>query len=278
MKHKSFIYVTLLAAIFISSVACSQTKKQSGIHFLPADKSNVSIFIVLDELPKQFFLYTVPEIFTLQEVNEGLFNADLKPWSIKGNTAKRKVANKFFEYNVMMTLHEEANVSELRWTISFKNKSEFTLKDLNAFNCLTMDRAPMFKDTVMERTFVRNEAGKIIKLQDVERVTGNGRRTMQFYPAVGGVDDLAKIPWITGWNVTSPAKLSGKSMWVESLNGDWRVETTVNEQPAYFFNNWEPDHGCIHSSPLLSRELPAGQTAEASGSFKFIKLNNSQRN
>jgi hypothetical protein len=63
------IATTVLCIIFSIS-ALSQSKWQKDIDFQPADDSNVSIFIVLKDLLKQYFLFTVPEIFIWTALKE----------------------------------------------------------------------------------------------------------------------------------------------------------------------------------------------------------------
>ncbi len=269
LLSKKIIWLTVIVLFFTLPVLSQQVTKP-GIAFKPADDSNVSIFIVLDELPEQYFLFTMPEIFTGKNLSEGLFNSDLKPWNIDGNYGTRTVKNAKYKYTVELVLNKLKNEFWLAWTIKFTNKSKNSLQDLAAFNCLTMDRAPLFKDTGMYRTWVKNEKGDTVLLKNVQKTTGNGRRTMQFYPVVGGIT-LAESPWVNGWNVNSPALLSGNSVWLQSADGNWKIETIVDGQPAFFFNNWEPDHGCIHSSPLLAKELKPSETATVGGRFRFIK-------
>ena len=134
-----------------------------------------------------------------------------------------------------------------------------------------MDRAPLFKDTGMVRTWVKDETGKTTLLSTIQKTQGPNRRTMQFYSAAGGIADVTKSNWINTWIILSPTTLSGNSVWLQSKDGNWKIETKVNERVAYFFNNWEAEHGCIHASPLLARELKSGKTAVASGSFIFTK-------
>lgn len=267
---KESVFV-LLITILSNATAFAQKEIPRGISLLPADKSNVSIFIVLKDLPGQYFLYTVPEIFTGQSLKQGLFNADHTPWKVNKHGAKRKLKLGKYEYQVRLKLQHTGNSYVVNWKINFANNSTETLYDLTAFNCLTMDRAPLFKDTGMVRTWVKDKAGKPTLLNTIQKTQGPHRRTMQFYGAAGGIADLTKSNWINTWNVLSPDTLSGNSIWIKSKDGNWKIETTVNEQVAYFFNNWEPDHGCIHASPLLARELKAGKTAVASGSFIFTK-------
>ena len=260
---------TLLISTLINATAFAQKKIPDGISLLPADKSNVSIFIVLKDLPNQYFLFTMPEIFTGQSLKEGLFNADHIPWKVNKYGAKRKLKTDKYQYQVKLKLLHTRNSYVIDWKFFFTNNSSETLYDLAAFNCITMDRAPLFKDTGMVRTWVKDQTGKPTLLNTIQKSQGPNRRTMQFYSAVGGITDLTKSNWINTWNVLSPDTLSGNSIWIQSKDGNWKIETRVNEQAAYFFNNWEADHGCIHASPLLASELKAGKTAVASGSFIF---------
>lgn len=269
--NRSTLTRMLLLLVGIFTTSFLPVFSQSPIAFKPADESNVSIFLILEELPNQYFLFTMPEIFTARNLRQGLFNSDLKPWLIRGNSGIRSVKNAKYSYAVELTLDHKGNEYWMAWTIKFKNKSKTSLHDLAAFNCLTMDRAPLFKDTTMSRTWAKDQSGKPIIFNSIKKTVGDGRRTMQFYPVVGGID-LPNSPWISGWNVIAPTILSGNSVWLDSIDGNWKIETIVDGQPAYFFNNWEHDHGCIHSSPLLAKELLPGQTATASGKFRFSKL------
>jgi hypothetical protein len=267
--QKTFVYLFL--ATFFSSAAFAQKKAQPGIAFKAADKSHVSVFIVLKDLPKQRFLFTVPEIFTGRNLKQGLFNSDLNPWKIRGQQASRGRRDSLYRYDIKLQLKENGTESRLDWIIEFENNSPTSLFDLAAFNCLTMNFAPMFQDTLMNRTWVKDTNGNTRLLKDVNKTTGPNKRTMQFYHAAGGVADLAKNDWINNWNVVSPDTLSGNKMWLASEDGKWKIETVVDGQTAYFFNNWEGDHGCIHASPLFAKELKAGEKATASGSFRFIR-------
>jgi len=269
----------LILTIFVNqcvaaSLAQAQEKENPDIIFESADDSDVSIFIVLKDLPGQKFLFTVPEIFMAENFKDGIFNADLTPWRFKGNTIFRKVRRNRLAYQVDMSAHQKDNIYWISWTINFENKSKDTIRNLSAFNCLTMHHAPLFKDTSMLHTWVKDAAGDTISLKSVERLTGGGRRTMQFYPSANGIKDLHTIPWLRDWQVISPQTLSGNSMWLYSPDKQWKIETISkgNNQPAFFFNNWEHDHGCIHSSPLVGEKIAPEATAEVSGEFRFTKL------
>ena len=160
----------------------------------------------------------------------------------------------------------------IKWNIAFKNLSDTTLYDLSAFNCWSMNWAPLFKDLSMDRTFVEDNSGNKIPLKQVHKNQGEGIRTMQFYPAIGGVHDLSKNLWIDQWKVISNQKLNGNEISVISSDSKWLFENKVNGKVAYFFNNWEDDHGCVHAAPLLASSLAPGKKAKAEGVFLFSKV------
>ncbi len=192
----------LLITILLNATAFGQKELSDGISLLPADKSNVSIFIVLKELPGQYFLFTMPEIFTGQSLKEGLFNADHTPWKVNKHGAKRKLKTDKYQYQVKLKLLHNGNSYVVDWKITFTNNSTEPLYDLAAFNCLTMDRAPLFKDTGMVRTWVKDETGKTTLLSTIQKTQGPNRRTMQFYRAAGGITDVTKSNWINTWECT----------------------------------------------------------------------------
>ena len=269
------ILITILFTHFITK-GFSQTQeiKKLDIGFEAADDSNVSIFIVLKELPGQKFLFTVPEIFMAENFKNGVFNSDLTPWRFKDNSIFRKGRGNKLAYSVNMKANQKNNIYWIEWTINFGNKSRDTIRNLSAFNCLTMHHAPLFKDTAMVNTWVNDAKGDFVSLKTVQRLTGNGRRTMQFYPSANGIKDLYSIPWLRDWQVISPQTLSGNSMWLYSPDKKWKIETMTEGkgQPAFFFNNFEHDHGCIHSSPLVAQKLAPRETTSVSGRFIFTKM------
>ncbi len=269
------LIITVLINHF-SSVAFSQTKQNEklDIAFESADDSDVSIFIVLKDLPEQKFLFTVPEIFMAENFKDGIFNAELTPWRFKDNTIFRKGRGNRLAYRVDMSAHQDKNVYWINWTINFQNKSKDTIRNLSAFNCLTMHHAPLFKDTAMLHTWAKDANGDTISVKSIQKTTGNGRRTMQFYPSANGIKDLSTIPWLRDWQVISPQTLSGNSLWLYSPDQRWKIETMTEGkgQPAFFFNNFEHDHGCIHSSPLVAQKLVPGEKTTVSGRFIFTKM------
>lgn len=124
----------------------------------------------------------------------------------------------------------------------------------------------------MVRTWLKDRSGKPTSLNKIQKTQGPNRRTLQVYSAAGSIPDLTKKQLDNTWNVLSPDTLSGTTVWLQSKDGNWKIETRVNEQVACYLNNWEFDHGCIHALPLLAREFKANKTAWASGSFIFTKL------
>lgn len=271
---KLLAFIILLNYVAISGFSQIRKSHKLDIAFEAADESDVSIFIVLKDLPEQKFLFTVPEIFMAENFKEGIFNSDLTPWRFKDNSISRKVRRNHLAYKVDMSVHQEENVYWVSWTINFENKSKDTIRNLSAFNCLTMHHAPLFKDTAMVNTWVKDTKGNTISVKSIQKTAGDGRRNMQFYPSANGIKDLSTIPWLRDWQVISPETLSGNSMWLYSPDQRWKIETLTEgeNQPAFFFNNWEHDHGCIHSSPLVSKELAPGQNAKVGGKFIFTKM------
>jgi hypothetical protein len=134
-----------------------------------------------------------------------------------------------------------------------------------------MKDAPLFQDIPMERTWVTDKDGNKKKLKNVRKTQGPNRRTMQFYPVAGGIKDLSKSGWLQQWDVNSTEKLTGNTISIVSKDGKWIVSSVVDGQVAYFFNNFESTHGCIHASPLIARNLKPGESSTITGSINFIR-------
>ena len=230
------------------------------------------IAITYDKLPAQRFVLEIPEIYTLRGHSGGLLGYKTQDWKFSDKGADMEYEDNEFKYSIQLKIVESKNSMGIKWTIDFKNLSDSTLYDLSAFNCWSMNWAPLFKDLEMDRTFVENSSGNKIPLKQVHRNQGEGIRTMQFYPAVGGVPDLSNNLWIDQWKVISNQKLSGNEISVVSTDSKWVFENKVNGKVAYFFNNWEHDHGCVHASPLLASSLAPGKKAKAKGVFLFKKV------
>jgi hypothetical protein len=266
----SFLYLSFILLQF-SSVAQSSA---SRMHLATTDDARVAIALTIDDLPDQTFIFTIPEVFTLRGSEGGqggLGSFAGQQWKITDDGATVYAEDKDYKYSIQLGLAEKKMEYSLNWKISFQNKSDHTLYDLAAFNCVSMKAAPLFKDDLLERTWVKDMAGNKKLIRDVAKTQGEGRRTMQFYPAKGGVKDLSKSFWLQQWDVNSKETLSGNRVYIVSKDAKWTVDTKVDGQVAYFFNNFEKTHGCIHAAPLLSARLKPGRTAVASGSINLIK-------
>jgi hypothetical protein len=272
MKNLESRIVFSFALIIFSLTGTAQQRGYGGIDL---DTTNAdgraAIAIRIDDLPGQKFVLEMPEIFTLAQSKTGLFNYSRQQWKVSRKSADMVLKDDKYQYKIHLKRYKRKKSLGLLWGIKFTNNTVDTLYDLAAFNCWTMNFAPLFKDTTMERTFVNDAEGNNVALKNVRRMQGEGRRTMQFYPAVGGIADLKQSLWISQWAVIADQHLSGKKISVVSKDAQWLFENIVDGTVAYFFNNWEGDHGCVHASPLLATRLLPGESAEASGIFKFTK-------
>lgn len=231
----------------------------------------LGLAITITDLPSQRFVLEIPEVFTLQGFSGGLLGYKRQNWTFNHDGANMNLADGKFRYSIQLKIVKSKNSIGLKWNISFKNLSDSTLCDLASFNCWSMNAAPLFKDLSMKRTFVYNSVREKIPLGDVHKNQEIGKRTMQFYPAIAGID-LPKSLWINQWGVISDQHLSGKKVSIVSTDSSWLFENIINGKVAYFFNNWESNHGCLHVSPLLAKELRLGETTEANGIFRFTRI------
>jgi hypothetical protein len=208
-----------------------------------------------------------PEWFTSDQ-----FNSIVKfKWDLKPHVAIGSWTDDTYSSSVTIKLKESEHKVELSWVYEFKNNSDTNLTNLSAFNCVLLNWAPLFKDLTMERTWIKDKSGKEVPLNEIAKTQGEGKRTMQFYPAVSGID-LEKYRLNTRWEVTSPDYLSGDRIKVISTDGKWKLETIVDGPVAYFFNNWEGDHGCIHAAPLFPAIGPKS-SGFAKGRIVFTRQN-----
>jgi hypothetical protein len=262
-----------IACLFFQLHVVAQSAA-SKMHLATTDDARVAIALTIDDIPDQKFIFTIPEVFTLRgaEGKEGgLGSFPGQQWQLSDNGGTVYAEDKDYKYTIRLSLDEQKSKYSLKWKISFQNRSGHTLYDLAAFNCVSMKAAPLFKDDLLERTWVKDMAGNKKLIRDVAKTQGEGRRTMQFYPAKGGVKDLSKSFWLQQWDVNSKETLSGNRVYIVSKDAKWTVDTKVDGQVAYFFNNFEKTHGCIHAAPLLSARLKPSRTAVASGSINLIK-------
>ncbi len=270
LVHSIYVIAySMLIALLIGCARNSETAKSGeGFQWVEPKKwqSMGPISFKLQAFPDQEFMLVFPEWFTSNELNDPdiSFDWDLKPYIAVGSWESES-------YTSILTIRfkQSEQQIELVWDYEFRNSSDQLVTNLAAFNCLNLNWAPLFKDLAMERTWVRDENGKDVLLKEIIKTQGEGRRTMQFYPAIGGIE-LDQYRLIARWQVTSPAHLSGDRVRVESKDGLWQLETIVDGPVAYFFNNWEEDHGCIHTAPLFPSIAP-GNSAMAKGRIIFTK-------
>ena len=274
MKNNVLLVVALLMMYILPAPSYGQGGDERSMVLHPADADGrVAIAITMKDFPGEKFVLEIPEVFTLQEKRGGLSNYDKQNWNFNKRGADMIFQDNNQVYTIRLKIIKKKQSIGLAWDINFKNNTADTLHDLASFNCWTMNFAPLFKDLKMERTYVQNDKGIKILLKEVLKNQGEGKRTMQFYPSVTGVQDPGKSRWINQWNVNSPQTLAGHEIAVVSTDGKWIFKNIVFGEVAYFFNNWESDHGCVHASPLLAKQLLPGHSAHSRGIFNFVKLN-----
>jgi len=258
-------------------VSCNLSKAQKASEKVTINLDTVSVdgragvLVKFSNMPNEKFVLEIPEIFMLKKFKNGLSNYSKQKWIFDQDGGKMNLTDGQYQYAITLTKRIDKKSVGLAWNIAVTNNSDSSLYDLAAFNCWTMNKAPLFKDTKMERTFVNDLAGTKMLLKDVEKTQGGGRRTMQFYPAKNGIN-LSESSWLNQWLVSAPQTLTGNKMTVMATDESFLFENIVNGKVAFFFNNWEDTHGCTHASPLIARELKPGKTASANGVFLFSKL------
>lgn len=265
------IFIFLLVTHSFSMAQSSNHK----MHLSTYDqKVRVDLSIKLDELPNQEFFFAFPEVFTVEGQEGGMGGVGsfgLQNWELSDDKGTVSGEDKNYTYTINLKTVESTKKYTLQWELKFENRSDHTLVDLASFNCLGMKDAPLFQDIPMERTWVADKDGNKKKLKDVRKTQGPNRRTMQFYPVAGGIKDLSKSGWLQQWDVNSTEKLTGNTISIVSKDGKWIVNSVVDGPIAYFFNNFESTHGCIHASPLIARNLKPGESATITGSINFIR-------
>ncbi len=269
---KKISYCLYLVLLLPLCTLAQGGKNKSGISLdtMRVD-GRVGLAITMSDLPGQRFVLEIPEVFTLKDFKSGLFNYNEQVWTYTNKGADMNFEDNNYKYIIKLKTEKSKKSVGVKWSMSFTNKTTNSLYDLAAFNCWTMNTAPLFKDLKMERTFVFDSSGNKVLLKDVRKNQGEGKRTMQFYSAVTGID-LTKSPWINQWAVISDQALGGQKVSIVSTDANWLYENKVDGKVAYFFNNWEHDHGCLHASPLLATELKPGASAKAKGEFNFKRI------
>jgi hypothetical protein len=268
---KQMVGIVCLLTLQQSLIAQSSNHK---IHLSTTDDKRVAIAITIDDIPDQRFIFTIPEVFTMKGFEGGqggLGSFSGQDWKLNNDGGSVSLEDSNYKYSIKLDLVEKPNRYSVKWKIKFENHSGHVLNDLSSFNCVSMKAAPLFKDDLMNRTWVSDINGNKKLIKDVAKTQGPGRRTMQFYPALRGAEDLSGMGWIQQWDVNSTEVLSGHGMSIISKDSKWIVDTKVDGKVAYFFNNFEITHGCIHAAPLIAAALKPNRSAKASGSINFTR-------
>ena len=210
-------------------------------------EANGSISFQLHQLPDQKIELLFPEWFTAgpERWNGSCTDFKTTPTTAVGSWQRESVAA-----DLTLEYHQQLPEMRVDWKFNFHNHTDHPIHNLAAFNCVSLNHAPLFKDLAMDRTWVTNDQGGKVPLATIAKSQGGERRTMQFYPAVGGID-VAAAQGIIRYDVISPDSLAGDRVTVVSADAHHQIETIVRGPVAYFFNNWESDHGCIHAAPLF---------------------------
>ncbi len=271
---KNSLFVILIIQLFFPTYNFAQSNSKATAIILETTdaEGRAAIAVTVKDLLGQKFVLEIPELFTNKELKGELFNYSKQIWIHRKDGADMTLKDDKYEYTINLDKFKSRKTVGLKWAITFKNNTDENVTDLVAFNCWTMNFSPLFKDVEMKRTFVLDSAGNKISLNTVRKTKGDGRRTMQYYPAKESNVDLYESPWIKQWSVISNQQLSGNTISVLSTDAKWLFENKVKGKVAFFFNNWENDHGCVHASPLLSKKLSPGKSAKASGVFKFTSI------
>jgi predicted AlkP superfamily pyrophosphatase or phosphodiesterase len=264
---RAFFYFVLAFIMLACGQESEKNKSFEGFQWVEPKslQSFEPICFKLPTFPDQEFMLFFPEWFTSDQFNSVTkFQWDLGPYLAIGSWESDSYIS-----TVTIRLKQSEHKLELHWEYEFKNITDIPLNNLAAFNCLLLNWAPLFKDLAMERTWIKDEKGREVLLKEIAKTQGEGKRTMQFYPAKEGID-INQFRLIARWEVNSPARLSGDRIKVVSKDGKWLLETIVDGPVAYFFNNWEDDHGCIHSAPLFPAIAP-GESGVAKGRIVFTR-------
>ncbi len=216
----------------------------------------------LSEFPEQSFLLTFPESINAREM---AWRA-APVWKMGRTSAEATWTENRYSYHLRLTWRRTKKGAAIDWKYTFVNRTFAKLTDVTAFNCFLLAGAPLFFDGTLERTWISAGNGEKIWLSTVDK--SKGVRPQQFYLLPGGYR-LNDTTFFAGH--TAPLKVSGDRIGVVSKDGRWMVESVVEGPVAYFFTNSEPDHGCIHASPLFG-DIAHNQSAVARGSIVFTRL------
>jgi hypothetical protein len=218
----------------------------------------------IEEFPSDSFLLIFPEWLTSREKSW-----HVRPeWQTEGGEARGSWVSDGVALRLMLRYEPGACGSRVEWEYQVSNRSGQDLAAAALFNCVNLVDAPAFRDLGMVRTWIRNGHTNTRQLSAVEKT--KAPRAIQFYPAKGGLH-LPDFERFMRYGATNLTVLEGDRIAVDSVDGKWTLESIVDGQAAYFFNNWESTHGCIHAAPLLG-DIQSGQSASSTGRLVLRKL------
>lgn len=249
-------------------LACQAVYAKPGINWQPPKHfhSLKPINFELAEFPGDSFLLIFPEWLTSREKSW-----HVRPvWKTDGTKATAMWNSAGISVGLTLAFHSNDCGHKLEWVYEVMNGSEDDLTDVALFNCFNFVNAPTFRDLGMTRTWIRQGNRNTTQLSTVEKTQAS--RTIQFYPAKGGIL-LTEFQRFMRYGATNTTELAGDRIAVDSVDGKWTLESIVDGQVAYFFNNWEDTHGCIHAAPLLGN-LPTGKSTISTGRLHFKKTHN----
>ena len=252
-----------LSFLFLPIAMLSAEGEQVGIKWEKAKywHSLKPISFRVKEFPDDLFLLIFPEWLTSREKSW-----HVRPiWKTDGGKATAEWVAEGVSVKLKIEYTQLGKECVLKWNYEVTNGSEQDLRDVALFNCFNLVDAPAFVDREMKRTWIRNGRKNTVQLSTVKKTKAT--RTIQFYPAKGGLT-LPEFERFMRYGATSTQELVGDRIAIDSKDGKWTVESIVDGQVAYFFNNWESTHGCIHAAPLLG-DIPTGKLALSSGSIVF---------
>ena len=236
------------------------------IEFQRDPEKKMPVTWTVDYLPGNEFGMCFPENFTARDTEAFLAGWTTEmAWRFSENLAEGAAADERGELDIR--IFEQPDEHAVCWDMCYRNTSTHDLAEVASFNCLSLSGAPLFRDLPMERTRVRAGAGNWVDLRNVAKTAG--RRTIQFYPAAGGIA-LEAHPWVQRFEITSEQVLAGDRIVVDSTDGEWRLENVVESPVAFFFNNWEPHAGCVHVAPLYG-SVRSGETVTVRGKIRFLR-------
>ncbi|MBC7416863.1 MAG: hypothetical protein H7325_01740, partial [Pedobacter sp.] len=144
---KKLIFFSLFSFILFPINNFAQVnKKDISIALATTDaQGRVAIAVTISDLPGQKFVLEISELFTNRELKGELFNYSKQVWNYRSDGADMTLKDDKYEYTIKLDKFKSKNTVGLKWKISLKNNTKENVTDLIAFNCWTMNFAPLFK-------------------------------------------------------------------------------------------------------------------------------------